>query len=497
MIDGDRVKLIDLGAMRKIGDQGGLIFGTEGFIAPEASRRSDRRLRPLCGRTHAGDPADGLPLQVPNRHRRGDAQDDDAPAASSPATRTRCPAPTTSRSSQTVRLDLPLPSARLPREPRRALPERRRNAVADVRPAARGDGAEGGAEAGGEPGVLRRRARSTRADVEGAAAPLARLLPALRFDADDPAAEPHPRLVAASSIRAAALQNCSRSSPIARRNRRKPSCGLADAMIAAGQPDAAIVLTDRILGDNEFEWRAHWYAGKALLRWPTRRPATIIARAVKGAGDPVALAKQAQGRFDRVYFEMPGELAPRLGMAMAAEVAGDFKTALALLRARRGDRSGARLRRVRPRALPARSSTTRRAAANALAAMPASHSMYRESRLALACALYRRRPGPRRRMFLFKASDTLAALENRERGAASGRGRAHDPRRSSSSKAAKSRPTPASACIGVPLTPQALRLEAARRYAARRASGRIGGGKGALDRPESRDPPADACLTNK
>ena len=103
---------------------------------------------------------------------------------------------------------------------------------------------------------------------------------------------------------------------------------LADAMIAAGQPDAAVVLTDRILGDNEFEWRAHWYAGKALLTMANKAAShDLAARAVKGAGDPVALAKQAQGRFDRVYFEMPGELAPRLGIAMAAEVAKDFKTA--------------------------------------------------------------------------------------------------------------------------------------------------------------------------
>ena len=98
MIDGDRVKLIDLGAMRKIGDQGGLIFGTEGFIAPEAVNDPDRGLRPLRGRAHAGDPADGLPLQVPHRHRCGDAQDDDAPAhrlrlqerAARPRTTSRC-----------------------------------------------------------------------------------------------------------------------------------------------------------------------------------------------------------------------------------------------------------------------------------------------------------------------------------------------------------------------------------------------------------------------
>ena len=69
-------------------------------------------------------------------------------------------------------------------------------------------------------------------------------------------------------------------------------------MIAAGQADAAIVLTDRILGDNEFEWRAHWYAGRALLRMANKAAShDITARAVKGAGDPDRAGQTSAGAF--------------------------------------------------------------------------------------------------------------------------------------------------------------------------------------------------------
>lgn len=65
---------------------------------------------------------------------------------------------------------------------------------------------------------------------------------------------------------------------------------------------AAVEATD------PFDWRPHWYRGLWLLIQN------------KGA--------QALGHFERCYFEMPGELAPRLGMGMAAEMAGDFERAL-------------------------------------------------------------------------------------------------------------------------------------------------------------------------
>ena len=283
----------------------------------------------------------------------------------------------------------------------------------------------------------------TRADVEGAQAPLARLLPALRFDADDPAAS---RILGFIGHRRSAPPHCriAASSSIASPKSAEAKLRLADAMIAAGQPDAAIVLTDRILGDNEFEWRAHWYAGKALLTMANKAAShDIAARAVKGAGDPVALAKQAQGRFDRVYFEMPGELAPRLGIAMAAEVAKDFKTAsLYYGRVEAIDPALASavfgLARCR---LELDDATRRGQCARRDAAIA-----FDVSRIASGARLrlYRGRPG-QESGFLVQGERHARGAENRERGAASGRGRAHRSGRSSSSNRAKSKPTPPSA----------------------------------------------------
>jgi serine/threonine-protein kinase PknG len=59
---------------------------------------------------------------------------------------------------------------------------------------------------------------------------------------------------------------------------------------------------------DPFDWRPSWYRGV----W--------MASQKKGA--------QALTHFERCYFEMPGELAPRLGMGMASEIAGNIEQAL-------------------------------------------------------------------------------------------------------------------------------------------------------------------------
>ena len=52
---GESVKLIDLGGVRRIGDDETPIYGTVGFQAPEvATRRHDDRLGHLHGRSDAG-----------------------------------------------------------------------------------------------------------------------------------------------------------------------------------------------------------------------------------------------------------------------------------------------------------------------------------------------------------------------------------------------------------------------------------------------------------
>ena len=351
MIDGDRVKLIDLGAMRKIGDQGGLIFGTEGFIAPEAVNDpiavSDLY---AVGRTLAI-----LLMDFLYKSRT------DTDAATRKTTTRRLivsgyknalPGPGDQPILQqfnSIYRFLVRACHENPDERFQSADEMQSQMFGLLREVmALKEGPKPS-----ESKVFFADGLIDAADVEGAQAPLARLLPALRFDADDPAAS---RILALSGIvdprrRIPELQQVINRSP----KSAEAKLRLADAMIAAGQCDAAIVLTDRILGDNEFEWRAHWYAGKALLTMANKAAShDLAARAVKGAGDPVALGETGAWAFRPRLFRD----ARRARAAARNRDGGGGRQGLqdrfALLRARRGDRSGARLRRVRRGALPPR-----------------------------------------------------------------------------------------------------------------------------------------------
>ena len=208
MIDGDRVKLIDLGAMRKIGDQGGLIFGTEGYIAPEAVNDpiavSDLY---AVGRTLAILLMDFL-------------------------YKCRTDTDATTRKTTTRRLIVSGYKNALPGPGDQPIlqqfdsiyrflvrachenPDERFQSADEMQSQMFGLLREVMALKEGpkpsESKVFFADGLIDGADVEGAQAPLARLLPALRLDADDPAAS---RILglSASSIRAGAFPNCSRS----------------------------------------------------------------------------------------------------------------------------------------------------------------------------------------------------------------------------------------------------------------------------------------------
>ncbi|HEY9604095.1 MAG TPA: tetratricopeptide repeat protein [Allocoleopsis sp.] len=59
---------------------------------------------------------------------------------------------------------------------------------------------------------------------------------------------------------------------------------------------------------DPWDWRVLWYKGRSFM--------------AQGR------AKEAQTVFDQVYFDLPGELAPKLALALAAEQAGNFKLAI-------------------------------------------------------------------------------------------------------------------------------------------------------------------------
>jgi serine/threonine-protein kinase PknG len=116
---------------------------------------------------------------------------------------------------------------------------------------------------------------------------------------------------------------------------------LAATLIDAGDHAAAGQQLAAIERDDPFEWRVHWLRGKIRL----------------AEGKPA----EARRLFEQVDADVPGELAPKLAIAMAAEADDDVQTAarlydiisrtdptfttatfgLARCRARLGDRDGA------------------------------------------------------------------------------------------------------------------------------------------------------------
>jgi len=77
---------------------------------------------------------------------------------------------------------------------------------------------------------------------------------------------------------------------------------LARAELTAGDPAAALVELAAAADDEPDDWRIDWYRGVAAL-----------------FTDPAA----AVAAFDHAYLTFPGELAPKLALAVAAECAGD------------------------------------------------------------------------------------------------------------------------------------------------------------------------------
>ena len=85
---------------------------------------------------------------------------------------------------------------------------------------------------------------------------------------------------------------------------------LARARIDVGDYQAAAAVLADLAADDPSDWRVAWYNGLRDL----------------AAGEPGG-AQTAPGAFSAVFDELPGELAPKLALAFAAEIAGDPTTA--------------------------------------------------------------------------------------------------------------------------------------------------------------------------
>ena len=202
-------------------------------------------------------------------------------------------------------------------------------------------------------------------DVAGTRAPEVRLLPMLKMDPTDAAASDLLRLarIADHQKRAATIQEV-----VKKYGKRSVEARLwyVDALIAADDYDAANKLLDTLAAEDEFNWKVPWYRGKLRL----------------AAGK----AAEARNEFDKVYFEMPGEVAPKLAIGFAAEQAGDIPIATAFY---------ARVAKTDPNNTTAvfglarclRDEADFAGAATALEMVPLSHSLYTQSRIALANVL--------------------------------------------------------------------------------------------------------------
>lgn len=215
---------------------------------------------------------------------------------------------------------------------------------------------------------------------------LVRLLPMLRLDAQD---------TAAAAILNTMMMNqaAQRSALQAAMNRFKDSAEaplrLAHLETEAENYAQAGAYLAHVREADPFDWRVSWYLGRLLLR--------------QGNGS------EALAHFDRVYSELPGELAPKLAVAAAAECRGDFALAC---------RMYDRVSRVDPGYTTAAfglarcrlAAQDRAGGAEALRRVPQSSSAYTKAQMALATALIGATPEAPGIAELKQASEAIQSL---------------------------------------------------------------------------------------
>lgn len=372
IVEGETVKLIDMGAVRRADDPGGDVYGTKGYAAPEASD-NPTALSDLYTVGRA------LALLVADFDFQGAYERSLPPPSEAPAFRQF---PSLHRLLlKATRTD---PAARF-----QSADEMAGQLQGVLRDVAAGTGvlgpvdsalfdADTTSEALGDASVTEvLEGRATRTHV----------LPRLRPSVTDPAA---PAIVAASMVpdaqrRLTLLEHAWGLHP----DSLDLPFRLAGAAIDAGAADTAKAWLDVAEKADPGDWRANWYRGQAAL--------------VQGEG------AVAVGLFDAVLAEIPGELAPKLALGYAFEQAGDLDSAggyfdlvskadpsytsaafgLARCQRARGNRDGA---------------------VAALERVPGASSRFEASRLAMAEVLLDDRPAPPGDAELARASDVLEQL---------------------------------------------------------------------------------------
>jgi serine/threonine-protein kinase PknG len=344
MLEGDDVKLVDMGGVRRINDPDGDIFGTKGYMAPESADN---------------------PVEVSDLYTIG-------------------------RSLATLIMDfnylttyehsLPLPSEQPVLAEYEALYRFLLRAT-HVDPDARFQSAD---EMYGQlHGVLREivSLKTTpkpmesqvftldnlldAEDAEGTERVKVELLPTLKMDARDGAANDLLRLSAITDLEkreTALLQLVDKF----KENSAEARLRLVDTYIQLTRFNEAETLLSKLQQEDEFDWRVHWYRGKSLL----------------------AQDKGEQGKYEfaKVYFEMPGEVAPKLAIAYCAEKQGALDEAVSYYnRVSKIDPNNTTACFGLARCLKTKKDVV--GASEALNRVPVNHSLYTQSRIALAKVL--------------------------------------------------------------------------------------------------------------
>jgi serine/threonine-protein kinase PknG len=214
-----------------------------------------------------------------------------------------------------------------------------------------------------------------------------RLLPGLRVDPFDQAA--NAILSAGTStpeIRLKAYELAAKKFP----ESVEAQLRAAEIRIGMGSYTEADVILAAVEKHDPFEWRVSWYRGCARLA------------AKRG--------KEAAQAFDRVVAELPGELAPKLAVAMAAELSGDFQRAARYYDTVSRTDPGISVA-VFGLARCLRQMRNRAGAASAYTRIPNTSSRYIEAQMLMARTLFHPDSGDPAEQDLLQASAALQALQ--------------------------------------------------------------------------------------
>jgi serine/threonine-protein kinase PknG len=214
------------------------------------------------------------------------------------------------------------------------------------------------------------------------------LLPALKVNPDDPAAG-FVLSTAAAATSPAKEAVLLREALYRYRDSTELPFRLVHALIGSGTFDEAEQHLVKLEAKDPLDWRVTWYRGVALL-W-RQNP------------------REAVTAFDRIYSELPGELAVKLVLAIAAELAGDTATAVRLYDVvARTDPGFTTAAFGLARCLA--NNGKRHEAAEAYRLVAQTSSLYTRAQMALARALIRTTPSKPGAEELTKASAVLEAL---------------------------------------------------------------------------------------